>query len=109
MHSIGNNGTGRTADRTLPTAIPDLIYPAIQWNEDDYATLQVRLDLFNDFVLLSKFSGGKVTQQYPVDPTEVATRVNVVQLIIDDGRRATSGTVRPSCRCRAVGRRYGSG
>lgn len=79
MHSTGNHrashapsAEGRDPAKALPAAIPDLIYPAIRWGEDDYAALQIRLDFFEDFVLLSKFSGGQVTQQYPVDPAEVA-------------------------------------
>ena len=36
--------TGNNNGRVL-TAIPDLIYPAIQWGESDYARLQARIDL----------------------------------------------------------------
>ncbi|MBN1220818.1 MAG: hypothetical protein JXM69_17990 [Anaerolineae bacterium] len=55
-----------------PTAIPDLIYPALQWGEADYAQLQVRLDLYDDFVILSKFKQGQVSACHLVDPTELA-------------------------------------
>jgi hypothetical protein len=53
-------------------AIPDLIYPQVRWNDDDYARLEARLDLFTDFVVLSKFFAGEVSEQYVVDPAEVA-------------------------------------
>ena len=64
-NSIGSNG------RVL-TAIPDLIYPAIQWGESDYARLQVRIDFYDDFLMLAKFRQGEVTEQYLVDPAELA-------------------------------------
>jgi PRTRC genetic system protein B len=53
-------------------AIPDLFWPQIQWAESDYARLQGRLDLYSDFIILSKFLNGEVSQQYLVDPAEVA-------------------------------------
>ena len=65
-HSIGSNN-GR-----LLTAIPDLIYPAFKWGDSDYASLQARLDLYDDFLVLSKFRAGQVTEQYLVDPVELA-------------------------------------
>jgi hypothetical protein len=61
---IGNPGR-------LLTAIPDLIYPAFKWGESDYASLQARLDLYDDFLVLSKFRSGQVTEQYLVDPVEL--------------------------------------
>lgn len=65
--SLTGNENGR-----LLTAIPDLIYPAFKWGEADYARLQARLDLYDDFVLLAKFRTGQVTEQYLVDPAELA-------------------------------------
>ena len=72
------NWTGNPNGRL--TAVPDLIYPAITWGEADYARLQARLDLYQDFVLLSKFQQGQVSQQYLVDPTEVAAALAGVDL-----------------------------
>jgi len=65
-----NNSTGKNG--RLLTAIPDLIYPAIKWGESDYARLQARLDLYDDFLVLSKYRTGQVTEQYLVDPAELA-------------------------------------
>lgn len=64
MNSPGNE--------TGLTAIPDLMYPTIRWGEDDYARLQIRLDFYEDFIILKKFSGGEIVQQQIVNPTEVA-------------------------------------
>jgi hypothetical protein len=63
-----------TRDNTqqLP-AMPDLIYPQLEWHEADYARLAARLDLFSDFIVLSKFQQGQMTEQYLVDPLDVAT------------------------------------
>lgn len=65
-----NNSTG---NQTGLAAIPDLIYPHLKWPEDDYARLQGRLDFFSDFIVLSKFWQGQLSEQYVVDPMEVAT------------------------------------
>lgn len=61
-------------------AIPDLIYPQIKWHDDDYARLEGRLDLYTDFVVLSKFFAGEVTEKYVVDPAEVAATLAGVDL-----------------------------
>lgn len=74
-----NNSTGNNNGHLL-TAIPDLIYPAFKWGESDYARLQARLDLYDDFVTLSKFRTGQVTDQYLVDPTELAAVLAGVNL-----------------------------
>ena len=72
-NSIGRNGA-------RPGAIPDIIYPAIAWEEHEYARLQARLDLFDDFLVLSKYQHGQLTVQYPVDPTEVAAALSSLNL-----------------------------
>ncbi|MCP4286824.1 MAG: hypothetical protein GY792_20670, partial [Gammaproteobacteria bacterium] len=74
-----NNSTGNNTGHLL-TAIPDLIYPAFKWGESDYARLQARLDLYDDFVTLSKFRTGQVTDQYLVDPAELAAVLAGVNL-----------------------------
>jgi hypothetical protein len=53
-------------------AIPDLIYPHLGWGESDYARLQVRLDIYDDVIVLKKFAHGEVVGQHIVNPTEVA-------------------------------------
>jgi hypothetical protein len=67
----GNNALGNPKGHGL-AAIPDLVYPSLKWHEDDYARLQGRLDLYTDFIVLSKFFQGQVSEQYVVDPMEVA-------------------------------------
>ncbi len=61
------NETGRQV-----LALPDLVYPDLKWSEGDYARLQARLDMFDDFIVLSKFQQGAAHEQYLVDPTDVA-------------------------------------
>jgi len=78
MNSTGNN-SGNDRNRSLG-ALPDLIYPAIRWDDDDYARLQARLDFFQDFIMLSKFERGEVTRQHIVDPAEVATALAGIDL-----------------------------
>ena len=63
--------TGNKNSRVL-TAIPDLIYPAFKWGDSDYARLQGRLDLYDDFVTLTKYRAGQASEQYLVDPAELA-------------------------------------
>lgn len=72
-HSTGNG-------RAQPGAIPDLIYPALRWNEADYATLRLKLEIYNDFVRLAKYRDGQVTDAYVVDPTELAAALAGIEL-----------------------------
>jgi hypothetical protein len=73
---------------TVPGALPDLIYPNIPWHDDDYASLQGRLDLFSDFIILTKFHKGEATEQFLVDPAEVAACLSKISLnsgLLPDG------------------------
>lgn len=63
-----------------PAAVPDLIYPNIQWQEEDYARLEGRLDLFSDFLVLTKYRAGVVSERYAVDPAEVAAALSGLDL-----------------------------
>ncbi len=86
----GNNGN--TAAVTEPpvtadthaaspyTGVPDLIYPHLRWGDDDYATLQGRLDMFTDFIVLSKYRDGQTTERYVVDPLELAAALTDLDL-----------------------------
>ncbi len=68
-----NNLTGNNPNNGRFMALPDLLYPNIKWGQDDYASLKCRLDLYSDFIVLSKFfPQGEMAEQYIVDPTEVA-------------------------------------
>jgi PRTRC genetic system protein B len=83
MTNLTGNNNQNNPSSGLPeglTAIPDLVYPALEWADEDYAHLQARLDLYTDFVLLSKFQSGQVTEQYLVDPVEVATALAGINL-----------------------------
>jgi hypothetical protein len=60
--------------------VPDLIFPHIKWRDDDHASLEGRLDLFTDFIVLSKFRKGEVTEQYVVDPAEMAAAIAGISL-----------------------------
>ncbi len=84
MNNLTGNPEGRNGHQpaalSRPAAIPDLIYPDLKWNDDDYARLEGRLDLYTDFVVLSKFFAGETTEQYVVDPAEVAAALAGVDL-----------------------------
>lgn len=72
-HHIGSGSNGLVA-------IPDLVFPQVKWNDDDYARLEGRLDLYTDFAVLSKFLAGEVTEKYVVDPAEVAAALAGIDL-----------------------------
>ena len=77
MNSTGDNNTVQT----LPlTTLTDLVYPGVRWDEQDYATLQARLNVYDDFIVLARYRQGEVTQQYVVDPTEVAIALGGINL-----------------------------
>jgi hypothetical protein len=82
--SLSGHPPGPAPDDRRPgsglAAIPDLIYPQVRWNEDDYARLEARLDLYTDFVVLSKFFAGEVSEKYVVDPAEVAAALAGLEL-----------------------------
>lgn len=61
-----SNGTG------LP-AIPELVLPALAWEEEDYASLRLRLDLYDDAIALTRFKEGQALSRFLVDPLDVAT------------------------------------
>lgn len=62
------------------TGVPDLVYPNLRWGEDEYAALQGRLDMYSDFIVLSKYRAGQATEQYVVDPTELAAAITDLDL-----------------------------
>lgn len=72
----GNNRTNGSPY----TGVPDLVYPNLRWGDDEYAALQGRLDLFSDFIVLSKYRAGQATEQYVVDPTELAAAITDLDL-----------------------------
>jgi hypothetical protein len=89
MNLNGNGNFCQTPPPDTPGGVPDLIIPQVSWKKGDYASLQGRLDLYTDFVILSKFKEGKVTEQYPVDPVELAAAIGGVNL--------SSGLLPPNC------------
>lgn len=62
------------------TGVPDLVYPNLRWGDDDYAALQGRLDLFSDFIVLSKYRDGQATERYIVDSMELAAAITDLDL-----------------------------
>lgn len=67
-------------DRLL--AIPDLVYPHIRWQDNDYARLEGRLDLYTDFVVLSKFLADAGAEEYPASDL-IETNLTLGRLIDD--------------------------
>lgn len=63
-----------------PPALPDLIYPQRRWQDEDYAQLITRLDCFSDFIVLSKYRAGAVSEQFIVDPAELAAALSGITL-----------------------------
>ena len=86
-NSTGNPGNapvtpadGNNALVSRFTRLTDMIYPGIRWHEQDYATLQARLDLYDDFIILSRFREGKTTRQQVVSPLDVAAALGNLPL-----------------------------
>lgn len=50
-----------------------LIIPGGKFNDNDYASLQLRLDCYNDYILARKFDGGAGGALYALDPLDVAS------------------------------------
>jgi PRTRC genetic system protein B len=75
-----NNNTQRQPlpdEQTGPSgAITDLIFPAMQWQNEDYTDLLLRIDLYRHFPVLTTFDQGKATSQYVVDPTALAAALS---------------------------------
>ena len=78
MNSTGNGTTGITTRR--PTALPDLVYPNLLFDESDYASLRARLDLYDSFILMTHYQNGRQTQQHLVNPTDLATALSGISL-----------------------------
>ncbi|RMG72447.1 MAG: hypothetical protein D6722_05410 [Bacteroidetes bacterium] len=78
MNSTGN--TPARADAPPLTTLSDLVFPGIRWEEPDYAHLVGRLDVYNDFIVFSRFRDGKPQEQYLVDPVEVAIALGGISL-----------------------------
>jgi len=96
----GNNGNHNAlpvpavpADAVLAppgvTGLPELVYPNINWSSDDYARLCGRLDLYSDFIVLTRFQGGQAQDSFVVDPVEVTTALSSLSL--------TSGLLPENC------------
>lgn len=77
MTSIGNHQSNRNGAPTT-TAIPELEYPAtlvfpgIAWGDADVARLRVRIELFDDLIVLAKFNQGQRVEHFVVDPEQLA-------------------------------------
>ncbi|MCP4992897.1 MAG: hypothetical protein GY934_03790 [Gammaproteobacteria bacterium] len=81
MSLTGNNDKGNPAagrSGGVATAIPeleyplDIVYPGIAWGDADVAHLQVRLEMFDDLIVLSKFRDGHRFEHFVVDPEQLA-------------------------------------
>lgn len=67
---MNTNGNGRNEFEISPL-VP--VLPAINWGEEDYARLQMRLDLYQDMIVARKFHQGKGGPLYVLDPLDLAT------------------------------------
>jgi hypothetical protein len=82
-----------TSDDKSPLQQVDLshlVFPHQSWGEDDYASLQARLEFYPEAPVLTKFRQGEVTRQYPVDPLDTAAA-------LAGGHPARSGLLPEGC------------
>lgn len=70
------------SDQTVAArrVVPNLFYPQLAWQESDYARLQARLDCYSDFLVLSKYRAGQVTEKFLVDPVELTAALSSLPL-----------------------------
>lgn len=61
--------------KIAPPAIPKLIHPNLKFNDDQYAALQMRLDLYDDYILAVKYKKGVPGASFAVDPDDLAAAV----------------------------------
>ncbi len=81
MNSTGNNTNGQPVAPTLPVALPELpIFPDLELETDKYASLQARLDLYPDFIVMTKYDQGTPDNPYLVDPAETAAALAGISL-----------------------------
>lgn len=50
--------------------------PQVEWKDREYASLKMRLDLFDDQVIATKYNKGQALPPFVVDPEELATRLS---------------------------------
>ncbi|MEM7348697.1 MAG: hypothetical protein AAF485_31085 [Chloroflexota bacterium] len=60
--------------------LTDLIIPAIKWQEEDYTNLQVRLDIYEHYPLLTFFEKGEITSQFIAHPAAIASALTNITL-----------------------------
>lgn len=73
---INTNGNGKPAEPILA----NLIIPGAQFADSAYASLKLRLDCYNDFILAQKYKDGQGGGFYALDPTDVAAALAGVTL-----------------------------
>lgn len=52
------------------------IFPAMRFGEDEYAQLEMRLDLFNDRIVATRYQQGRAGASFIADPLAVAQALN---------------------------------
>jgi len=71
---------------------PNLIFPTLDLDPENYARLRMRLDLYDDLILATKFGeAAQAEAVFAVDPTDLAQALN--------GLTAHSGLLPPGCLC----------
>ena len=52
MTLTGNSTNGDAGHPPALMTLTDLVYPGVRWDEQEYAHLQARLDIYEDFQVL---------------------------------------------------------
>lgn len=73
-----HNGNGHKSSD--PTILTNLVIPGVEFSEDSYAELKLRLDCYSDTIVAQKFSKGQSGGLYALDPAQVALAMAGVSL-----------------------------
>lgn len=76
----GNGPNGRGPNGFTLAAIPELVMPDLPWEAEDLAGLRGRLDLYDDFILLTRYQEGRPVSRYLVDPLETAVALGGINI-----------------------------
>lgn len=72
------NGNGTAAESVAATgaSIHVPLFPMVRFSESEFANLKMRLDLFDDMVVATRFDiTGNLVDSYVVDPEDIAARL----------------------------------
>ena len=82
---MNSNGTQTAGTGTQPlNPLTQLaILPGIAWPEEDYASIQMRLDLFDDMIVATRYDKGRAEDSFVADPLAVAQATAEDEVIVE--------------------------